>query len=347
MSHPTGQRRPVGDVNGAQGVGSGRRSHARMHGWKFRCAMAISERYPTLSTHRSRRQLNVSPWEDRPDVRARKPSDARPTESSASRSRVGRRHARACVRPSGTRRARGAARGRRTGSHALCGGRDFHSVDNRLAGPGRGRHRMGDIGGDVLERGAGDCRFAQLGASALRSRGGFAPTRPSRYSPRRCASCAATHNLRWRRGNEPPRLRPHWPIRPLRCPQRGRSRLGAARRRVMTAHRPLSEQVAIAERRLEVRRARARRHWYEVQADWQRGARWAPLLGVAAMAWLGYTLARQQDVTPALAAPSQARAGAASLWVTLAALAGSALRFAVSPPGRALWNAWRQGRAGR
>src|SRR4029434_5197587 len=30
----------------------------------------------------------------------------------------------------------------------------------------------------------------------------------------------------------PPRLRPHWPIRPLRCPPRGRySRLGTARRR--------------------------------------------------------------------------------------------------------------------
>src|SRR5437016_12561101 len=32
--------------------------------------------------------------------------------------------------------------------------------------------------------------------------------------------------------NLPPRLRPHWPIRPRRCPREGRnSRLGTARRR--------------------------------------------------------------------------------------------------------------------
>src|SRR5260370_18121546 len=35
----------------------------------------------------------------------------------------------------------------------------------------------------------------------------------------------------------PPRLRPHWPIRPLRCPQKrgSNSRLGAARRRSLRA----------------------------------------------------------------------------------------------------------------
>ena len=140
------------------------------------------------------------------------------------------------------------------------------------------------------------------------------------------------------------------PLHNLACTGRPRrSRLGAARRRVMTAHRPLSEQVAMAERRLEVRRSRSTRHWHELQADWQRGARWAPLLGVAAMAWLGFALARQhENVTPAQPAPpSLARTGAPGLWVTLAALAGSVLRFAVSPPGRALWNAFRQARAGR
>jgi hypothetical protein len=112
----------------------------------------------------------------------------------------------------------------------------------------------------------------------------------------------------------------------------------------MTTPRSLSAQVAMTERRIELRRARARRHWEEVQADWQRSARWAPLLGVAGMAWLGYMLARQRSATPAVAAPSPGKTGAAGLWVTLAALAGSALRLAASPQARALWNAWRQAR---
>src|SRR2546428_5897907 len=52
-------------------------------------------------------------------------------------------------------------------------------------------------------------------------------TRPARASVTRSSSMAFTVIV------GPPRLRPHWPIRPLRCPQkRGRnSRLGAALRR--------------------------------------------------------------------------------------------------------------------
>ena len=56
----------------------------------------------------------------------------------------------------------------------------------------------------------------------------------------------------------------------------------------MTTRHSLSEQVALVERKLEVRRARTRRHWHEVQTDVQRiaerSARWTPLVGVVALA---------------------------------------------------------------
>src|SRR5512132_2294073 len=46
----------------------------------------------------------------------------------------------------------------------------------------------------------------------------------------------------------PPRLRPHWPIRPLRCPQRGRnSRLGSALRRSSRLSDPPAERIGVIE----------------------------------------------------------------------------------------------------
>ena len=67
----------------------------------------------------------------------------------------------------------------------------------------------------------------------------------------------------------------------------------------MTTRHSLSEQVALVERKLEVRRARTRRHWHEVQTDVQRiaerSARWTPLVGVVALAFFGFTLARDVD----------------------------------------------------
>jgi hypothetical protein len=110
---------------------------------------------------------------------------------------------------------------------------------------------------------------------------------------------------------------------------------------------PLSEQVARVERKLEVRRARTRRHWQEVQSDVhriaERSARWTPLVGVAAVALLGFTLARQGSGSSALVVR---RAGAASVWASVVALATTALRIALSPQGRQVWNAWRRARAG-
>lgn len=111
--------------------------------------------------------------------------------------------------------------------------------------------------------------------------------------------------------------------------------------------RPLSEQVALVERRIELRRERTRRHWDEVRSDAQRSVRWAPLVGVVAMAWLGFTLARQRGATTASAGRTAAMTRAPSLWATLAALAATATRFALSPQGRALWNAWRDARAAK
>ena len=105
----------------------------------------------------------------------------------------------------------------------------------------------------------------------------------------------------------------------------------------------LSEQVDLVEKKIEIRRTRTRRHWHEVQADFQRRTRWAPLVGVAAMAFVGFTLARQRG-TPAFV--DRPRTGASGTWALLAALATSALRIAFSPQGRALWSAWRRARAG-
>ena len=115
----------------------------------------------------------------------------------------------------------------------------------------------------------------------------------------------------------------------------------------MTSSHSLSEQVALVERKLEVRRARTRRHWHEVQSDVhriaERSARWTPLVGVAAVALVGFTLARQQGAaTSALVAR---RAGTTGVWASLVALAATALRIAFSPQGKELWSAWRRGRS--
>ena len=114
----------------------------------------------------------------------------------------------------------------------------------------------------------------------------------------------------------------------------------------MSASLSLSEQVALAERKLASRRARMRRHWHEMQSDvhriTERGARWAPLVGVAAVAWVGFKLARPQRGASALRAP---RTRIAGVWAPLAALVTTALRIAFSPQGKEFWNAWRGGRS--
>jgi hypothetical protein len=108
----------------------------------------------------------------------------------------------------------------------------------------------------------------------------------------------------------------------------------------------LSAQVALIERKLEVRRERTRRHWREMQSDVreiaERGARWAPLVGVAAVTWFGFKLARPQGGASAFGARRVASAG---IWAPLVALVTTGLRIAFSPQGRELLDAWRRGRA--
>jgi hypothetical protein len=108
----------------------------------------------------------------------------------------------------------------------------------------------------------------------------------------------------------------------------------------------ISDKVELVERKVEVRRARMRRHWHEVQSDIhrtaQRSARWTPLVGIAAVTLVGFTLARQQGT--ATSALVGRRAGA-SAWASLVALAATALQFASSSQGRELWNAWRRARS--
>lgn len=114
----------------------------------------------------------------------------------------------------------------------------------------------------------------------------------------------------------------------------------------MTTQHSVSEQIVLVERKLEVRRMRTRRHWHEVQADVhriaQRSARWTPLVGVAAVAVVAFRLARQRGAASGLAAR---RAGTTGVWASVLALATTALRFALSPQARGVWNAWRRRRA--
>jgi hypothetical protein len=102
--------------------------------------------------------------------------------------------------------------------------------------------------------------------------------------------------------------------------------------------RSITEQIALVERKLELRRERTQRHWREARAKVERGAGWLPLLGVLGALLLGVAAGRKRDAPPAKPA---ARTG---LVATLLALGATAARIAMSPAGRALWAAIRSTR---
>ena len=103
------------------------------------------------------------------------------------------------------------------------------------------------------------------------------------------------------------------------------------------------DRVDLIEVRIARRRAQLRHDWEETREYVAQKNRYTPLAAVAAMAALGFGLSR---FTRASSAPGRgAVATRGGLLAAIAAMIGGALRFAVSPTGRALWTSFKQARA--
>ena len=103
----------------------------------------------------------------------------------------------------------------------------------------------------------------------------------------------------------------------------------------MNRERSITDQIALVERRVEVRRERTVRHWHEAHAATVRATRWVPLLFLAGAFVVGLGWARRPETAPVRQVPKT------GLLATLVALGGFALRIALSPQSRALWTAIR------
>lgn len=107
----------------------------------------------------------------------------------------------------------------------------------------------------------------------------------------------------------------------------------------MNRERSITEQIALVERRVELRRERTVRHWQEARAATARATRWVPLLFLAGVFVVGLGWGRRRETVPETV-PAQ-QVPKAGLLATLIALGGSALRIALSPQSMALWTAFR------
>ncbi len=99
--------------------------------------------------------------------------------------------------------------------------------DNRPCDPPHARGRIGEYGHYAAPKGE-QCASASLQQTALRSTCASASLHVRRRALRGSAS-PRSRGRPWDSPTalvEPPRLRPHWPIRPLRCPQGGAIRFG-------------------------------------------------------------------------------------------------------------------------
>jgi hypothetical protein len=94
------------------------------------------------------------------------------------------------------------------------------------------------------------------------------------------------------------------------------------------------DPVALVELKIERRRAQLLRDWNGARDYVTRKNRWAPLAAVAAIAALGFGLARPRPASLAAGQPGAARRG---ILAALLATLSSGLRFALSPAGRTLW----------
>lgn len=101
----------------------------------------------------------------------------------------------------------------------------------------------------------------------------------------------------------------------------------------MTRERSITEQIALVERKLDLRRRRTVRHLGEARASVQRATAWLPLLGVLGVLFAGMAAGRRGHASAPAAGPV-ARTG---IFATLLAVGATAARLAMSPAGRALW----------
>ncbi|MEO8507702.1 MAG: hypothetical protein ABI593_08740 [Betaproteobacteria bacterium] len=113
----------------------------------------------------------------------------------------------------------------------------------------------------------------------------------------------------------------------------------------MKSERGLDERISTVERKLELRRERTVRHLQELRAGVGSASRWLPLIAAGGALGVGILAARRRTVLSTTGTAVR-RTG----WLAAAiAMAGTAIRVAMSPQARVLWSAWRDNRrpAGR
>ena len=110
----------------------------------------------------------------------------------------------------------------------------------------------------------------------------------------------------------------------------------------MKNERSISDSIALVERRLEVRRERMDRHLLELRETVSRSRKWIPYIaGVIALGVGGFAAARNGMSRQRVKTVAARTAPRASIAATVLAIVGTAVRFALSAQGRALWQAWR------
>jgi len=122
----------------------------------------------------------------------------------------------------------------------------------------------------------------------------------------------------------------------------------------MTTELSVDAQIALVEKRMELRRERIVIELAQTRVEAQRKAAkltaWLPLAGTASALVIGFFIARHRfRPAPAVAVPLRQRtpppAATRSIVATVIALGAAALRFANSAEARLLLNAFRAARA--
>ena len=114
----------------------------------------------------------------------------------------------------------------------------------------------------------------------------------------------------------------------------------------MTSELSKDDQVGVVELRIERRRRQLLRDWDDARTYVAQKNRWTPLAAVAGMAVLGFGLSRAVGV-PAMPLRGRTVRNRRGAFAAFAAMLATALRFALSPTGRALWTSLRQTRRGQ
>jgi hypothetical protein len=108
----------------------------------------------------------------------------------------------------------------------------------------------------------------------------------------------------------------------------------------MKSERTLDERIAAVERRLALRRERTVRHLEGIRAGVARRSRWMPLVAAGAALAFGIVAARRRTSAALPVTVTAATVRRTGPLATATAIVATALRVAMSPQARALWNAW-------